>query len=79
MQRTTRSVERGSRKGYRDEEAGRGRCRMDRVIEAIIAGLLMSDLVDIVGFPLFHRVVEIWLLPVVLGIGGAARGLDAWT
>jgi hypothetical protein len=46
---------------------------MDRVIEAIIAGLLMSDLVDFVGFPLFDRVVEIWLLPVVLGIGGAAR------
>jgi hypothetical protein len=32
---------------------------MDRVIEAIIAGLLMSDLVNIVGFPLFDRVVEI--------------------
>ena len=45
---------------------------MDRVIEAIIAGLLMSDLVDIVGFSLFDRVVEIWLLPVVLGIGGSA-------
>jgi hypothetical protein len=52
---------------------------MDRLIEAIIAGLLMSDLVEIVGFPLFDRVVEIWLLPVVLGIGGAARVLDAWT
>jgi len=52
---------------------------MDRVIEAIITGLLMSDLVEIVGFPLFDRVVEIWLLAVVLGIGGAARVLDAWT
>ena len=49
------------------------------MIEAIIAGLLMSELADIVGFPLFDRVVEIWLLPVVLGIGGAASVLDAWT
>jgi len=54
---------------------------MDRVIEAIIAGLLMSELADIVGFPLFDRAIGIWLLPAVLGIGRAvaARVLDAWT
>ena len=47
------------------------------MIEAIIAGLLMSELADIVGFPLFDRVVEIWLPPVVLGIGGAVAA--SWT
>jgi hypothetical protein len=51
------------------------------LIGAIIAGLLLAELVDTVGFPLFDRAAEIWLLPVVLGIGGtvAARVLDAWT
>ena len=69
----------GPRRGYRDEEARRGRCQI--LIGATIAGLLLSELGVIVGFLLFDRAVGIWFLPVVLGIGGAVATpvLDAWT
>ena len=41
------------------------------LMEAISAGLLLSELVGVVGFLLFERAVGIRFLPVVLGIRGA--------
>lgn len=51
------------------------------LIGGIIAGLLLSELVGVVGFLLFDDPAGVRFLPVVLGILGAVvlPVLDAWS